>query len=163
MKSNARKSVVQDHKELEDVKVPVRLKLSALWVSVMLMYVYVDIFGFYKPGTIDGILVGRVWQFDINQTWAFGALALMTIPSLMVALALTLPARAARWANLVIAPIYLLVTISNPIGETWVFMWLGSAVEAVLLLFIIRYAWTWPHRSLATDGTPLPPSAVTRA
>ena len=163
MKSNAMKSAVQDHKKLEDVKVPVRLKLSAMWVSVMLMYVYVDIFGLYKPGTIDGILVGRVWQFDINQTWALGALALMTIPSLMVVLALTLPARAARWANLGIAPLYLLVTISNSVGEGWAFMWLGSAVEALLLLFIIRYAWTWPNSGLAIDGALRPTSAATGA
>ena len=54
---------------------------------------YVDIFGFYKPGTIDDILVGHVWEFDISQAWALGALVLMTIPSLMVFLSLALPAR----------------------------------------------------------------------
>jgi hypothetical protein len=42
-----------------------------------------------------------VWEFDISPSWALGALALMTIPSLMVALSVTLPSRAARWSNLV--------------------------------------------------------------
>jgi hypothetical protein len=111
----------------------------------MFLYVYVDIFAFYKPGTIDDILVGRVWEFDISQGWALGALALMTIPSLMIFLSLTLPARAARMTNLVVASLFVLVSVGNAAGETWAFVWLGSAVESVLLLVIIRYAWNWPR------------------
>lgn len=130
---------------LEDVQVPVRLKLSALWVSAMFLYVYVDILAFYKPGTIDDILVGRVWEFEISQVWALGALVLMTIPSLMVFLSLALPAHVARWTNVVIGSLMVLLAIGNAVGETWAFYWFGSAVEAVLLLLIIWYAWTWPR------------------
>ncbi|HUF14396.1 MAG TPA: DUF6326 family protein [Acidimicrobiia bacterium] len=135
----------QNPQRLEDVQVPVRLKLSAMWVSAMFLYVYVDIFAFYKPGTIDDIMVGRVWEFDITQGWALGALVLMTIPSLMVFLSLGLPARVARWANVVVASLFVLVSIGNALGETWAFYWFGSAVEAALLLLIIWYAWTWPR------------------
>jgi hypothetical protein len=127
------------------VQIPVRLKLSALWATAMFLYMYVDIFGFYKPGTIEDILVGRVWEFDISQAWTLGALALMTIPSLMVVLSLALPARIARWTNLVTASVFVLVSIGNAVGETWAFYWFGSVVEAALLLLIIRYAWTWPR------------------
>jgi hypothetical protein len=135
----------QDRGRLEDVQIPVRLKLSALWATAMFLYVYVDIFGFYKPGTIEDILVGRVWEFDISQAWALGALGLMTIPSLMVALSLALPARMARWTNVAVASLFVVVSIGNAVGETWAFYWFGSAVEAVLLLLIIWYAWTWPR------------------
>jgi hypothetical protein len=145
MTSNALRSNEQNRRGLEDVPVPVRLKLSALWVVTMFLYVYVDIFAFYKPGTIDDILVGRVWEFDITQGWALGALALMTIPSLMVFLSLALPARVARWTNMLAASLYVLVSIGNAAGETWAFYWLGSAVEATLLLLIIRHAWNWPR------------------
>lgn len=54
----------------------------------MFLYVYVDILGFHKPGTIPDILIGRVWEFDITQEWALGALALMTVPILMVFLSM---------------------------------------------------------------------------
>lgn len=136
--------------QLEDVPVPVRLKLSALWVTVMFLYVYVDIFGFYKPGTIEDILAGRVSDFDITQAWALGGLALLTIPSLMVFLSLAMPARAARWTNIAVAALFVAVSIGNSVGETWAFFWLGSAVEVALLLLVIRYAWTWPRRSTET-------------
>jgi hypothetical protein len=134
----------QEPQRLEDAPVSVRIKLSALWVSAMFLYVYVDIFALFKPGTIDDILAGRVFEFDISQAWAFGALALMTIPSLMVFLSLTLAARAARWTNVMVASVFVLVSIGNSVGETWAFYWFGSAIEAMLLLLIIRYAWTWP-------------------
>jgi hypothetical protein len=135
---------------LEDRPVPVRLKLSALWASIMFIYVYVDIFGFFKPGTIEDILVGRVWEFDITQGWALGALALMTIPSLMVCLSLLATARATRWVNVVIASLYIPVSIGNVVGETWAYIWVGAAVEVGLLLLIVRYAWTWPKEALTT-------------
>lgn len=139
------RSKERDRRRLEDVPVPVRLKLSALWVSTMFLYVYVDIFAFYKPGTIDDILVGRVWEFDISQTWALGALILMAIPGLMVFLSLVLTAGAARLANIVVASLFVLVTLANPVGETWAFYWFGSLVEVVLLVTIIRHAWRWPR------------------
>jgi hypothetical protein len=131
---------------LHDVPVPVRLRLTALWVAVMFLYVYVDILAFYKPGTIEDILVGRVWEFDITQAWALGALILMTIPILMVVLSLMLPARAARWGNVIVASVFVLVAVGNVVGETWyAFYWFGALVEAALLLLIVRLAWAWPR------------------
>jgi hypothetical protein len=131
---------------LEEGRISVRLKLSALWATVMFLYVYVDILAFFKPGTIDDILVGRVWEFDISQGWVLGAMALMTVPALMVFLSLALPARVARWTNVVVASLYVPVSIFNTVGETWIYYyWFGAILEAALLLLVIRYAWSWPH------------------
>jgi hypothetical protein len=129
---------------LEDIKVNVKLKLAALWASVMFVYVYVDIIGFFKPGVIEDILAGEVSGFEITQAWALGALALLTIPSSMVFLSLALPARVNRWTNLVVAALFTLVSVGNVIGETWAFLFLGAFVEVILLLLVIRYAWKWP-------------------
>ena len=76
------------------LEVPVQARLAALWASTMFLYAYVDILAFYKPGTVTDILRGRVWEFEITQGWALGALALMTIPSVMIALSVLLPTRA---------------------------------------------------------------------
>lgn len=124
-------------------EVPPRLKLSALWASTMFLYIYVDIFHLYKPGIIDEIRAGRVWEFDISQTWAFSALVLMAIPSLMVSLTLTLRSSAARWANIVMASLFTVVSIFNLVGETWGFYWLGAILETALLVAVVRYAWRW--------------------
>ncbi|MEX2653532.1 MAG: DUF6326 family protein [Acidimicrobiia bacterium] len=141
---------------------PVRTKLSVLWITVMFLYVYVDIFGFYLPGTIEDILVGRVWEFDISQGWVFGALALMAIPALMVFLSLALPARMARWSNLVIGGLYIPVSLFNLIDATWAHYWLGAIIEVGLLVLVVRSAWLWPRVTDRADraenhtATPVP-------
>jgi hypothetical protein len=113
----------------------------------MFLYVYVDVLAFFKPGTIADILVGRVWEFEISQPWALGALVLITIPALMVFLSMALPAGVARWTNVVMGSLYVPVSIFNVVGESWwAFYWFGAAVETALLLLIVRYAWSWPRQ-----------------
>ena len=134
---------------LEDVAIPVQLKLAALWASLMFVYVYADILGFYTPGVIEDILAGTVWQFEISQTWALGALALMMVPILMVFLSLALPARTNRMTNIVVGSLYVVISAGNAVGESWVYYY-GVVVlaEIVVLALIIRYAWTWPRTQL---------------
>ena len=132
--------------ELDDVKINVKIKLSALWVTIMLIYIYVDIFGFYKPGIIEDILAGKVWVFEITQTWALGSLILMMIPSLMVFLSLALKAKVNRWINIIVGILYIVVAIGTTIGETWVSYIFGHSVGVVLLLLILWYAWKWPKQ-----------------
>ena len=130
---------------LANFEVPVQLKLSALWIATMFVYVYVDILAFYKPGTVRDILDGRVWEFDITQGWALGVLVLMTVPSLMVALSVLLPPRANRRTNLIVAALFAVVSFANPIGESWGFIFFGAAVELVLVIAIFVTAWRWPR------------------
>ena len=131
---------------LEDVKINVKITLSVLWATVMFLYIYVDIFGFYQPGEIENILAGKVWALEITQTWALSAMILMTIPSLMVFLSLALPAKVNRWTNIIVAILYIIVAIGNPIGESWPYIYFGSIVEVVLLSLIVGYAWKWPKQ-----------------
>ena len=82
--------------ELVDMKINVKVKLSILWATLMFIYIYVDIFRFFQPGELENILAGKVWIFDITQTWALSAMIMMTIPSLMVLLSLLLKAKVNR-------------------------------------------------------------------
>ncbi len=45
---------------LHDAPASVRLKIASLWVSVMFCYVYGDYFDLYRPGTLHGMLQGRM-------------------------------------------------------------------------------------------------------
>ena len=130
---------------LEDRQVPVRAKLAAAWTSLMFLYIYVDYLALYKPGFIDDILAGIVHEFDTGPTFVALALTLMAIPSLMILLSTTLPARANRATNLVVASLYIPYSAFNLAGGEWMaFYGLGVALEVLLLAFILRSAWTWP-------------------
>ncbi|GAA4868818.1 DUF6326 family protein [Serinicoccus chungangensis] len=145
--------------QLDTPPIPVQAKLAAAWTSFMFLYVYVDILALYKPGVVDGILAGVVWELDITPTWAISALTLLAIPILMVVLSMTLPARANRITNLVVAALQIPFAAFNAvgeIGEPWMYFYvLGVALEVVVLAFILRSAWTWPRRT-ASPSTPVP-------
>lgn len=147
---------------LEDQPIPVRAKLAAAWTSFMFLYAYVDILNFFTPGVIAEILDGRVFEFDLSQTFSTTALTLVAIPILMVVLSMTLPARASRIANLAVASLYVPVTVFNAVGESWLlFYGLGIVLEVTLLALILRYAWTWPRTTpSATVVTSLGREAV---
>jgi hypothetical protein len=128
---------------LEDIKVSVKMKLATLWVSFMFLYIYVDYFHLYMPGKVDDILKGRVFEFDITQGFLMAAVVSMTIPTLMIFLSVALPAKVNRWANIIIAAVYIPYMLFNLAGEVWIHMVFGVVVEVVLLCLIIRYAWKW--------------------
>ncbi|MGY0237113.1 DUF6326 family protein [Longispora urticae] len=135
---------------LEDPRMPVRAKLTAAWTSFMFLYLYVDFFNLYKPGVVDGILNGLVWKFEVTSTLLTIMLASVAIPALMVTLSMTLPARASRTTNLVVASLYLPYSAFNAAGTTreWAFFYgLSIGLEVLLLAFILRSAWTWPRRT----------------
>src|SRR5688572_19716958 len=97
----------------QQAQLPVRGKLAAAWTSFMFLYIYVDYLHLYKPGSIDEILVGVVHEFDTGPTFVALALTLVAIPILMTLLSTTLPARVNRATNLVVATLYIPVSIYN--------------------------------------------------
>jgi hypothetical protein len=124
---------------------PVQLKLAAAWASFMFLYIYVDYLGLYKPGIVADILAGVVFVFDISQTFVVIALTSVAIPSLMILLSTTLPARSNRTLNLVVASLYIPYSAFNLAGGSWLYFYgLGLAVELIVLAVILRLAWTWP-------------------
>ena len=152
---------------LQDPGIPVRAKLAAAWTSFMFLYIYVDYLHLYKPGAINDILAGRVFEFDISQTFVVIALASVAIPIFMIVLSMTLPARVSRAINLVVATLYIPYSAFNLAGGEWmVFYGLGVALEVLLLAFILRSAWTWPRLAssqTAVDGVATPHALTTSA
>jgi len=130
---------------LEEIKVSLKLKLAALWASLMFLIIYLDYFHLYMPGKIEDIQTGSVFVFDITQGFLMAALAMVTIPALMIFLSVALPAMVNRWANIIIAAINIPLILFNLAGEAWMHMVIGAAVQVVLLCLIIRYAWQWPR------------------
>lgn len=136
---------------LEDLRLPVQVKLAAAWTSFMFFYIYVDYLALYKPGFIDEIRAGIVHEFDTGPTFVSLALTLMAVPILMIVLSATLPARANRALNLVVAALYIPVTVYNVAGEeSWSYSYFygfSIGLEVLLLAFILRSVWSWPRRT----------------
>ena len=132
---------------LEDVKINVKIKLSALWVALMLCYTYADILGFYAPGNLEELMSGEIAGIQMTQAMLFGSAMLMAIPTVMVFLSLTMKAKANRLANIIAGLVYMgvlgstFLTGRNP--AYYIFYAIG---KAMLIALIVWHAWKWPKK-----------------
>lgn len=117
-----------------------KMKLAALWASFMFLYIYVDYFHLYMPGMLADLLAGKVFTFDISQTFLFIVMILVAIPAFMIFLSVALPNRINRWVNPIVAAIYIPYMLFNLVGEAWPHMYFAAALEVAHLILIIRYA-----------------------
>lgn len=127
----------------EDIKIPVKIKLSALWASLMFLYIYADILSQFKPGQLEAAMAGRMGPFAVTQGSLLAASLLMLIPAVMVFLCLILKHKADRWANIILGVLYTLVNIGNLVGVTWAYYILFGVVEMAFTLLIVGHAWRW--------------------
>ncbi len=106
---------------LHDSGVDVKIVLSGLWVSMLFVFAYVDIFGFWRADVINGALDGKVpgAGFEIDQAFLALTTAYILIPSLMVTVSLLAPARINRTTNLVVSLLYVVSVVVSILGETW--------------------------------------------
>jgi hypothetical protein len=128
---------------LDSANVNVRIKIAALWTSMLFVFAYVDIFSLYRPDFRTALEAGEIGGFTVSQSFLVGTTAYVLIPSVMVFCVLILRPRVNRIVNIALSTIYAVTIIVGAIGE-WSYYILGSAIEAALLAAIVYYAWTWP-------------------
>jgi len=129
----------------EDVKVNVKIKLSALWVALMFFYLYNDVFGSFRQDQVEKVLSGEI---TLNQVSLFGAAILMAIPIFMIFLSLALPAKVNRWVNIIVGIVYVVVLVLVNLipAETWAYYAFYEILEAVFIVLIVWHAWKWPKQ-----------------
>jgi len=117
----------------------VQIKLSALWVALMLTYLLGDVLrifsGDFKAGEIGGM--------KMSQGMWLGIAVLMVIPVVMVFLSLTLNYPVNRWANIIAAIFFF---VFNLIGLPTYPSAYDKFLIIVGLLFnvlTVWYAWKW--------------------
>jgi hypothetical protein len=130
---------------LEDIKVNVKLKLSALWVSVTLCYLYCDYFELYVPEKVEGLINGE--NLLDSPTKLFAASILLAIPAVMVFLSIILKPMINKWLNMVVGLLFtaMMILIAFTYSEIWYTFYLFYAIlESAITGLIVWYAWRWP-------------------
>lgn len=117
----------------------IQIKLSALWIALMLTYLLGDVLrifsGDFKPGEIGGM--------KISQGMWLGIALLMVIPVVMVVLSLILPQPANRWVNIIVAIFFF---IFNLVGLPTYPSAYDKFLIVVGLMFnvlTVWHAWRW--------------------
>lgn len=130
---------------LEDFKIPVKIKLSALWTSVTLCYLYGDYFELYLPKKVEGIISG---ESMLNSPMKlFAASVLLAIPAVMVFLSILTKPSINRWLNITLGIFFtaIMVLIALASMTYWRTFYVFFAIlEAGITSLIVWYAWRWP-------------------
>jgi hypothetical protein len=129
---------------LQDVQINVKLKLAALWATLMFLYVYADVLSFFRPGQLDEIMAGKMGPLEVSQATLLVASLVVIIPALMIFFSVALGAKLNRRINIIAGILFTLVNIGNLIGEGWAYYILFGILEILTTLLIIRYAFRWP-------------------
>jgi len=122
--------------------VDTRLKIAALWIAMLFIFAYVDLFSLYRPDVRADLEAGRLFVFDVSQTFLFFTTLYIILPSLMIYLTLVMPRGINRVLNIALAAVYAVTIVGSAVGE-WGYFVLGSAAEVVLLGAVVYHAWTW--------------------
>lgn len=133
----------KDVKNLEDV----RIILSALWVARMLTGFVGDVLKFYEPGITAQILAGEVNGLPLTEEFLLVAAITFILPVFMVYLALALPHKPNRWANIILALIFFALNLFGELPNyEYAYRTFLVIVEMVFLALIVWYAWKWPRQ-----------------
>ena len=140
-----------ESKSLVDSKIDTKIKLAALWTSLLFLYVYADFFDQQTPSSIEsfGDLTTPIGPLTPNLLLIFSLI--LIVPSLMICLSIFMKPKVNKWVNIVIAIIWSfmsIVLLVDTIGSDWYrFYALYQAIEIVVLASIIYTAWKWPRES----------------
>ena len=127
-------SFLKETIEMEEVKI----KLSAVWVALMLTYLLGDVLRIYAGDFKTGEIAGK----PVSKELYLGIAIVMVIPVVMVILSLTLNDPVDRWVNIIVA---ILFFVFNLIGlPIWLNTYIGDTRGKIAILLEAR---RWLHVS----------------
>ncbi len=132
-----------------DTKVDVKLRLSALWITVMFCCVYADILGFYDKELLAEIMKGNMGPLGpITQELKLGVAVMMSIPAIMVFLCLALKRRLGRWVNIIAGALFTVIILITLSMNPWIYYIYFGILEVLITSFIVWLAWKCPVNAI---------------
>lgn len=136
-------------KSLNNYSVNVKIKLAALWVALMFLYIYADFFQLMTPKKIEKMINLQTPMGPTSPEILVIFSVILIIPTLMIFLSVFLKPQINKWLNIIIALIYAsmsILIIVSTIGDKWhTFYVLFNFVEIIVFAVIISRAWKWPR------------------
>ena len=140
------------------------VKLSTLWITASLSYLYCDVMSLMDPELLRQYLRGNVNGLAFTPGFLLGAAILISIPIIMVLLSRVLNYRANRWANIAAGTVMTVVqTLTLFIGSPAPYYIYLSIIEITCTVLIVGYAWKWRKPAVQPADQPevaAPPAAT---
>ncbi len=119
-----------------------RIKLSALWVALMLTYLLGDVMRIFSGDFVPGEMV----RAQTSQALYLGMAALFVMPIVMVYLNLTLKYKPNRWMNIILAILYFIINMIGLPGYPSYYDQFLIVVGLGFNFVTIWQAWKWQEQ-----------------
>lgn len=123
----------------QDINEKIKLKISTLWIIIMINMIFADILGFAIQFVEGGVIS---IPGDVKIVMLVAAIVTQ-IPIWMIFLSRFLEYKKNRIAN-IIASIFTIIYVvgGGSLEPHYIFI---ASVEVLCMLYIIRIAWRWPY------------------
>ena len=125
----------------------IKIKLSGIWVALMLTYLLGDVLRIFS----GDFSAGAIGEMQISQGMYLGMAIIMVMPILMVFLSLMLKRKANRWANISVAVFFFLFNAVGLPTYPSVYDQFLIAVGLAFNVLTVWYAWKWSTRKEVQD------------
>lgn len=115
------------------------LKLSIIWICVMLTYLLGDVLRIFS----NDYRTGEMGKVVFTQGMWLGAAVLMVVPILMVFLSVALGQPVNRWVNIVVAVFFFLFNLIGLPGYPSMYDKFLLVVSMGFNGLTVWYAWNW--------------------
>ena len=125
------------------------LKLSLLWVFILLTILFRDLHQFVMPGFLDTIMTGRFNGMEITEELMLIGGLVVSVPSAMVPLSVLLEARLLKpvtYGAALITSVTMVPPAPVDLDDTYHF-----ALQAAAMVAIIWTIWFWDHAAQAHE------------
>jgi hypothetical protein len=132
-----------------------RVALSALWIFMMLNYLYCDVLSLFDPAVLRDVVTGSSSSGSVQMTpeLLMASAVLMEIPIAMILLSRVLAYRANRWANVIAAAFMTVVQIGSLFaGRPTSYYLFFSVIEVGMLGLIAALAMRWTQEAPVHAG-----------
>lgn len=116
-----------------------RIKLSALWIALMLTYLLGDVMRIFSGDFVAGEMVAA----QASQGLYLGMAILFVMPILMVYLSLVLKYKPNRWANWIFSSIFFVINLIGLPGYPSYYDQFLIVVGLGFNLVTVWQAWKW--------------------
>lgn len=133
--------------EYQDFKINIKIRLAALWTTLMFCYIYGDFFTLFLPGHVKDLINGQTGNGPTTPTTLLLYAILLSLPALMIFLSVTLKPKTNRIVNMVAGSLYtavMIVVITSSVNYWMAFYIYLGVIEVILTCTIVKYAWSWP-------------------
>ena len=133
-----------DQKKIKDLKVDIKITLSALWIVYMFVFIYTDYYKMFIPGVINDMMNGILEGTKVTALSLLLYSVISIVPGVMIFMSLILKANINKWLNIVLGVIYFSISLLSLTGNVWPFWIFYCSLLTIISIMIVVFSWRWP-------------------